>query len=73
MLPILIHTTSSFVLDVESVHLQAPNMSNDNISQLVAIEAQVMAWRCHNYLLICWGFFVVNDGLHVDLVKLHVL
>jgi hypothetical protein len=48
-------------------------MSNDNISQLVAIEAQVVAWKHHNHLLICWGIFAINDGLHVDLVKLQVL
>jgi hypothetical protein len=48
-------------------------MSNDNISQLVVIEVQVMAWRCHNRLLICRGFVVVNDRLHVDLEKLQVL
>jgi hypothetical protein len=43
MLSVLIHLTSSFVLDVESVHLLAPNMSNENISQLVTIKVQVMA------------------------------
>jgi hypothetical protein len=47
-------------------------MSIDDISQLV-IELQVVAWRPHSYLLICWGFFVINDGLHVDLVKSQVL
>jgi hypothetical protein len=73
MLSILIHLTSSFVLDVESVHLRAPNMSNENISQLATIKVQVMAWRRHNRLLICRGFFVVNDGLFVEMVKLQVL
>jgi hypothetical protein len=48
-------------------------MSNENISQLAAIKMQVMAWRRHNRLLICQGFFAINDGLLVDLVKLQVL
>jgi hypothetical protein len=32
-----------------------------------------MSWRLHNYLSICRGFFVVNDGLSMDLVKPQVL
>jgi hypothetical protein len=32
MLSTPIHMSFSFVSDVENVHLQAPNMSNDNIS-----------------------------------------
>jgi hypothetical protein len=62
MLSTSVHTPSSSILNVENVHLQTPNMSNDDISQLV-IKAQAMAWRPHSYLLICWGFFIINDGL----------
>ncbi len=32
-----------------------------------------MSWRPHNHLFICWGFFAINDGLLVDLVKPKVL
>ncbi len=32
-----------------------------------------MSRRPHNCLSICWGFFAVNDGLSVDLVKPQVL
>jgi hypothetical protein len=35
-------------------------MSNDDISQLATIKAQVLAWRPHKNLLICWGFFAIN-------------
>jgi hypothetical protein len=73
MLSTSVYTPSSSILNVESVHLQPPNMSNDDISQLAIIETQVVAWIPHICLSICWGFFVVNDGLHVDLVKPQVL
>jgi hypothetical protein len=43
MLCTSIHTPTSFVSNVENVHLQTPNMSNDDISQLVGVEMQVVA------------------------------
>jgi hypothetical protein len=52
-----IHVPSSSILNVESVHMQVPNISNVDVSQLVAIEAQVVSWRPHYCLFICWGFF----------------
>jgi hypothetical protein len=73
MLSILIHTPTLFVSNVENVHLQVPNMLDDDISQLVIVETQVVAWKPHSNLLICWGYFVIDDGLHVDLVKLQML
>jgi hypothetical protein len=52
-----IHVPSSSISDVENVHLQVPNISDVDVSQLVVIEAQVVSWRPHNHLFICWGFF----------------
>jgi hypothetical protein len=54
------------------MHVQARNMSHVDVSQLV-VKAQVVAWRPYIQLFICWGFFVINDGLPMDLVKSQVL
>ncbi len=63
-------TTSSF-LDIESVHLQiGNNVPNLNVFQLVTIEAQVIAWRPHGWISICWEIFVVNDNHPMDLENL---
>jgi hypothetical protein len=48
-------------------------MSNVDASKLATLKAQGMAWKLHSYLSICWGFFVVNDDLLVDLVKPQML
>jgi hypothetical protein len=65
----------SLVLNVENVHLESNNtLSNVDVSQLVIIKTQVVAWRLHNHMSICWGFFDVNDDvLHVDLVNSQML
>jgi len=34
-----------------------------------SIETQVQKWKAHHKNLIGWGFFVVNDNLHVDLMN----
>jgi hypothetical protein len=67
------HMPFSSISNVESVHVEAPNMSNANASKLANVEAQAMAWKLHNCLSISWGFFVVDDGLLVDLVKPQML
>jgi hypothetical protein len=54
------------------MHVQAPNMSHVDVSQLV-VKTQVVAWRPHIHLFICWGFFATNDGLPMDLVKSQML
>jgi uncharacterized membrane protein len=56
--------------NVQSVHLQALNVSNFEVAQLVVIQVQVISWKSHNYIPIYWGFFGINDGLHVDLESL---
>jgi len=48
-------------------------MSNVDASKLAHVEAKAMAWKPHSHLSICWGFFVVDDGLIMDLVKLQML
>jgi hypothetical protein len=67
------HVPFSFISNVESVHLQAPNISNVDVSQLVVVETQDVSWRPHNHLFICWWYFIVNDDLLVDLVKPQML
>lgn len=32
-----------------------------------------MACKFHNCMPICWGLFIMNNGLHVDLVNLQML
>jgi hypothetical protein len=43
MLSTPIHMPSSFISNVESVHVQAFNVLDVNVSQLVTIETQVVA------------------------------
>jgi hypothetical protein len=44
------HMPSSSISNVESVHVEAPNMSNVDASKLANVEAQAMAWKLHNCL-----------------------
>ncbi len=51
------------------MHLKYGNtLSNVYVLRLMAIEAQAMAWRPQSRMFTRWGFFVVINGLHVDLV-----
>jgi hypothetical protein len=52
-----VHVPFSYLSDIESVHLQVPNILDVDASQLLVIEAQAMSWRTHSRLSICWGFF----------------
>jgi hypothetical protein len=54
------------------VHLQALNVANFEVAQLVTIQVQVISWKPHNYNFIYWGSFGINDGLHVDLESLQM-
>ncbi len=67
----LVYISFSSISNVENV--PTPNMSNVDVSQLDVVKAQVVAWRPHSCIFICWGFFVVRNGLPMDLVKLQVL
>jgi len=65
--------TSSFS-NVESVPLQTgSNVPNLDAFQLETIEAQVITWRPHAWISICWEFFVINDNHLVDLENLQML
>ncbi len=64
------YVISSFS-NVENVRV--PNMSNIDVSQLDVLKAQVVAWRPHSCMFICWGFFVIHNGLLMELVKSQVL
>jgi hypothetical protein len=51
----LFHMSFSSFLNVENV--RTPNMSNVDVSQLDVVKTQVVAWRPHSCMFICWGFF----------------
>ncbi len=62
--------------NVENVHLEFGNVTLLNVvdvSQLTIIKTQAMVRKLHNYMSICWGFFVMNNGLLVNLVNLQNL
>jgi hypothetical protein len=67
----LAYISFSSFSNVENV--PTPNMSNVDVSQLDVVKAQVVAWRPHSCMFICWGFFVVRNDLPMDLVKSQVL
>ncbi len=70
---LLIKSKSSSLSNLESVHLESSNVALSNVvdvSQLVVVEAQALAWKPHNHMSTCRGFFVMNDGLPMDLVNL---
>jgi hypothetical protein len=72
----LIQIISSSFLDVENVHLEFGNVTLldvVDVSQLTIIKAQAMVWKLHNCMFICWGFFVMNNGLLVNSVNLQNL
>jgi hypothetical protein len=51
---------SSSLSNVENVHLEPSNVTLSNVvdvSQIVVVETQVLAWKPHNRMSICWGFF----------------
>ncbi len=63
---------SSSLLNVENVHLEFSNvtlLNVVNVLQLAVIEPQVLVWKPHSHMSICWDFFVMNDGLPMDLVN----
>jgi len=54
---------SSSVSDVESVHLQNPNMLDLDILQLIVIETEDVPWKHHSCMSMCWGFFCCQQWL----------
>jgi len=40
---------------------------------VLCVEAQAVAWKPYSCMFVCWGFFVVNDGLPMGLVNLQIL
>jgi hypothetical protein len=62
-------TTSNMVgniLDFESTAID--NVVAIKIMQLATIKIQATLWKTHHHSLVCWGFFVVNDNLPIDIV-----
>lgn len=57
---------ASLVSDVGSVHMQTNNLLVVEVLKVTIIEMQVVLWIPHNQMSICWGFFIINDNLHVD-------
>jgi hypothetical protein len=48
-------------------------VANVDVLQFVFLETQILTWIFHNHMFICWGFFTINDGVPVDLVKPQML
>ncbi len=51
----------------------ALNFAKVQIQHLTTIQVQVIAWKPHNQTSQCWGFYVVNGNLLVDLEKSQML
>jgi len=63
-------TTSNTVgniLDFESMAID--NVVAIKIMQLVTIKIQATLWKPHHHSPICWGLFLVNDNLPIDIVN----
>lgn len=43
------------------------------VVQFATIKAQVALWKLHHNSSICWGFFVVNDNVLIDIVNPQML
>jgi hypothetical protein len=54
--------------NVESVHVQPSIVVDLEFTQLATIQVQTTYWKLHNHNSIYWGFFVTNDGLHVNFI-----
>ncbi len=63
--------------DVESMVIG--NLTSNNVVaiikvvQLTVVKAQATLWKPHHYSSICYGFFVVNDNLDVDIMNPQML
>ncbi len=51
----------------------ALNFAKVQIQHLTTIQVQVIAWKPHNQTSQCWGFYVLNGNLLVDLEKSQML
>lgn len=63
-------TTSNIfgnILDFESMTID--NVVAIKIVQLATIKVQVTLWKPHHHSPICWGFFVVNDNLPIEILN----
>jgi len=63
-------TTSNIagnIFDFESTKID--NVVAIKIMQLATIKIQATLWKPHHHSPICWGFFVVNDNLPIDIVN----
>jgi hypothetical protein len=57
------------LLDVESMYFELGNVVTLEVVQLVIIKTQVTLWKPHHCNFICWGSFVVNDNLLINIVN----
>lgn len=65
--PAINATIATNLSNVENVHLQ-----NVQVMQFTCIQTHPATWKPHSWNSICWGFFIVNDNLLVDLVNLQM-
>lgn len=54
--------------NVENVQVQSSIVIDLKVTQLAATQVQDTSWKLHYCNFIYCGLFVINDGLHVDLV-----
>jgi hypothetical protein len=59
--------------NMENVRLETIISLENEVLYFVIIKVQVIFWKPHHQNSICWGLFVVNDDLHVDLQNLQML
>jgi uncharacterized membrane protein YagU involved in acid resistance len=66
---IVVVSNHVIIVVISNYVVLASNFAKVEMWQLVTIQTQAIAWKLHNQISICWGFFVVNDNLPMDLEK----
>jgi hypothetical protein len=51
------------------MYFELGNVVTIEVVQLVIIKIQVTLWKPHHCNSICWGSFVVNDNLLINIVN----
>jgi hypothetical protein len=60
--------------NVESVHSQfGSHLLNKNELNFVTMDVQASKWKSHNMSFICWGLFVINGNLPIDLENSQIM
>ncbi len=60
--------------NVENVHSQFGNhLWKKNELNFVSMDVQASKWKSHNMSFICWGLFIINDSLPIDLENSQIM